>query len=1087
MSKRKSQASRQAVRASGSRRSEGFQPCKRHLALAIQLLFAIGAGETWAASCILDGRTLNSPTTNSVFCRNGGTLTVGPGGSLTNTAAGTLANLGALISNSTLTNNGLITNSGSFTNTGSFNGSGTLTNTGTVAVSSGSVRIAKSGNLAGGTLTGGTWLVGGGGSKSKAALTIDSGAITTNDATIGLIGAGASFAQLSGLANNQGSLTISGGARFTSAALYNTGTLTVASGGVASIAKSKNLSGDTLSGGRWVVDNSAGGAASLTIGSGAIRTNNADIELIGAGAYTSFAQLSGLAKNTGSLTVGAGASLGSKASLYNTGTLTVTSGGSVQLAKSANLSSGTLSGGKWVVDGSGGSAATLAIGTGNITTNKAQVELIGANASFAQLAALANNQGQLTIGSGASFTTLAALNNTGTIVTGVGGTLNLTSSKLPPLTNNGTITNSGSLVVASKLGGNGTLENAGSLLVLSGGDVRIAKSSNFANGTLTGGSWVVDGSGPRSAALTIGSGNITTNDANIELIGANASFGQLAALASNKGSLTIGGGRNFTSASLNNTGTIAVTSGSVNIAKSGNFSKGTLSGGTWLVGGGDSKSKASLAIGSGAITTNDANIGLIGLGASFAQLSGLASNKGSLTISEGARFTSAALNNTGTLTVASGGTANLASSKNLSGTTLSGGRWVVDNSAGGAASLVVGSGAIRTNNANIELLGAGAYTSFAQLQGLANNTGSLTVGAGASLGSKASLYNTGTLTVGSGSSVQLLSSKNLASGKLSGGNWIVDGSGGSAATLAMGSGNITTNNANVELIGPDAHFAQLSGLANNQGSLTVTSGASLTTSVALNNTGTIVTGLDGSLSLSSSKQKLSVTNNGSITNAGRLTGTGNFNNAGSLVVESTGEVSGFINFIQTSGTTTLKDGGLLSARSVQFLGGMLAGSGTVDPPSPIVIGAGAIVAPTTVLTLEGNTQFGGELDIGIRGASDYSILNVLGSIDFGAGAKIDFGFDPDFDLTDSSYLFKFLFAKDGIHGLENLAFDYTGLDPLYSSRLEASCQSAGCDYSLLLTRIERPGAVPEPGTLLLATFGLLGFALGRRKPLAGPS
>lgn len=1088
---------------SNSYLSRNFQPSKRQLAVAIQLLFAMGSGQVLAAPCALDGATVVSATTNSVLCDNRGTLTVSSGGSLTNTSTGTLNNFGAVLNNTLLTNNGVINNTGTITSTGTVNGNGTLNSTGSLNVASGNVSIANSSNLSGGTLTGGTWIVGSSTSASKAgkaSLSIGSGAITTNNANVELIGAGANFSQLkNNLTDNNGSLAIRNGASFTRAALNNTGTLTVASGGNVNLASSANFSSGTLTGGTWVVDNT-GGTSSLTIGSGLIGTNNANIELIGSGAQSSFSQLAGLANNSGSITVGAGASLDnlskSGAKLTNTGTLTVLSGGNITLDKNGNLSNGTLTGGTWVVDGSGGSAATMQIGTGNITTNNANIQLIGANANFAQLGALANNQGTLKIGNGANYATGAPLINTGTIVTAAGGTLTIPAmgSKLPsvPLTNNGLIENNGTTIAASNINGNGIFNNAGTLTVLSGANVQIANSNNLSKGTLTGGTWIVDGTGgSKAATLAIGVGDITTNNANIELIGSNAAFSQLAGLQNNQGALTIGQGVSFTNASLLNTGTLTVLAGgNINVAKSGNVSNGTLTGGTWVVdGSGNSKLTASMAVGSGDISTNNANIELIGSGARFAQINKLANNNGSLTVSNGAKFASAAMSNSGSLTVASGGIVNIASSGNLANNTLTGGTWVVDNTAG-TSSLTVGSSAIRTNSANIELIGSGAVNSFTRLSGLNSNTGSLTIGAGANLseGGKGilALNNTGTLTVTSGGNANLAKSANLSGGTLTGGTWVVDGSGGSAATMQVGTGNITTNKANIQLIGANANFAQLGALANNQGTLTIASGANLTTAASLNNTGTIVTSAGSTLELYSNKQKLTLTNNGDIGTAGTIEGNdlNRFINAGALTIESTGAVTGFKSFTQTSGVTTLQTGAVLSAASVDFQGGKLTGSGTIDPPNPIVIGSNAVVAPTDMITFEGNTEFNGELDIGIRSATDFGKLNVLGAINYGAGSKIDFNFDSGFDWIDPSYSFKFLFA-DEILGLQNLIFDYTGLDSLYSSQLNLECQSSRCDYSLLLTRNDGPSQVPEPSTLLLSALGLFAFALGRRKNASG--
>ena len=59
-----------------------------------------------------------------------------------------------------------------------------------------------------------------------------------------------------------------------------------------------------------------------------------------------------------------------------------------------------------------------------------------------------------------------------------------------------------------------------------------------------------------TAALTVGSGDITTNAASVLLSGSKASFAQLSRLRTNEGALTIDGGLAFTLDSLANTGTV---------------------------------------------------------------------------------------------------------------------------------------------------------------------------------------------------------------------------------------------------------------------------------------------------------------------------------------------------------------------------------------------------------------------------------------------------------------------------------------------------------------------------------------------------
>ncbi len=88
------------------------------------------------------------------------------------------------------------------------------------------------------TLTGGNWNV-----KNGASLEFPAGeVITTNQADVSLSGAGATLPQLSPLASNSGSLTLSGGATFaTSGDFDNSGTLTVGSSSGLSVAGNLTL------------------------------------------------------------------------------------------------------------------------------------------------------------------------------------------------------------------------------------------------------------------------------------------------------------------------------------------------------------------------------------------------------------------------------------------------------------------------------------------------------------------------------------------------------------------------------------------------------------------------------------------------------------------------------------------------------------------------------------------------------------------------------------------------------------------------------------------------------------------------------
>jgi RHS repeat-associated protein len=109
---------------------------------------------------------------------------------------------------------------------------GTLTNTGTIEADSGALDLEPNtfAQIAGTTLTGGTWNANSGGTLQFPAGT----SITSNAATIALNGPGASIVGIAGLSANSGSFTVGVGATFTTAGAFsNTGTLAV--GGALSV------------------------------------------------------------------------------------------------------------------------------------------------------------------------------------------------------------------------------------------------------------------------------------------------------------------------------------------------------------------------------------------------------------------------------------------------------------------------------------------------------------------------------------------------------------------------------------------------------------------------------------------------------------------------------------------------------------------------------------------------------------------------------------------------------------------------------------------------------------------------------------
>lgn len=135
--------------------------------------------------------------------------------------------------------------------------------------------------------------------------------------------------------------------------------------------------------------------------------------------------------NDGTLRAAAGGTLqlwgngGGQFTVGDAGSVEALDGGTVTNGAGAvltNNSGGTLRGGNWRAI-STGNAATLNLPGGNITRNEAAVTLSGAEAQFAQLAALQDNAGSLDVSGGKLFSTQGSLTNSGQLTAGQGGTV----------------------------------------------------------------------------------------------------------------------------------------------------------------------------------------------------------------------------------------------------------------------------------------------------------------------------------------------------------------------------------------------------------------------------------------------------------------------------------------------------------------------------------------------------------------------------------------------------------------------------------------------------------------------------------------
>jgi fibronectin-binding autotransporter adhesin len=600
--------------------------------------------------------------TGGTYIANGGNITFASGGTTgitTLSASVTEENGGQILDSSNSDANALanltsITSTGSLTTDVNFTDAGAFSNAGSLTILGGTTfNVGSLAQISGTTLTAGTYVL-----DSNLNLTGTAQTITTNAATLTLAGGTIENTSnttnaLAGLASNTGKLTIAGAANnvSTSAANFsNTGTLTINGGDSFTAHALTQLTGSnsskTLSAGTYVL----AGNLDLTTTGISITTNSANLTLSGGTIKSGSANaLGALAANTANLTIaGTNKSITtSAASFSNTGTLTIDKTDSFTAGNLTQISSGTLSGGTYVLAGN----LDLTTAGISVTTNSANLTLEGGTINSNNvnaLSALAANTSSLTIaGTTTSVTTSAAsFSNTGT-------------------------------------------------LTIDAGDSFVAPAlTQISGSTLTAGTYILAGNLDLTAAA-----NITTNSANLTLEGGSIETGStndLANLASNTNSLTLASKASFTATgNFSNSGKLTIDSGSTftltgtNVLT--NLSSGTLSGGTYTIGG-----TLQLTSTNGGITSNAANLTLTGTAAKIMDgtsnaLSGFDNNAstGKFTLSGDATLTTATSNfsNAGTVTVSKGSTLTVGGSNNYNQTA---GTTTVDGTLLGASITAMG-------------------------------------------------------------------------------------------------------------------------------------------------------------------------------------------------------------------------------------------------------------------------------------------------------------------------------------------------------------------------------------------------------------
>jgi hypothetical protein len=746
---------------------------------------------------------------------------------------------------------------------------GNFTNDGTLIIGGGDTfEVAGAlGNFSGTTLTGGTYYVGG---------TLQFGTsgshLVTNDANLTLAGANPELIDLGG--NNLltgfndnasgGTLTIAaGGSYSTPGSFTNAGTMDTEQGSSLTVSGNLSNTGTVATN----LQNLQGGANTFTV-TGTLTNSTGATVSIGENSDTSDVANVGLLANSGTVTLGTGATLNLTSAGADTNSGAITADGAtldMQAGSFTNSTGGTLD-----LEQKG----TLTVignltNSGEISTNAAN--LGGGANTITVTGTLTNNTGaSVAIGlnndtsDGANVGLLA---NSGTVIVDKGATLNLTSA--------GTDTNSHDIAVDG-----GTLDmQAGSFTNATGGALDLEEK-----GTLT-----VTGSLTNSGALTTNianlgggantitiTGTLTNNSGASVTIGANGDTHDTASvgLLSNAGTVSVDAGATLkltATGADSNTGAITATGGTLSIASGNAFTNST--GGTLDLESGGKLSVIGNLTNMGALSTNIANLGgaantisisgklTNNTGATFTVGAngdttdtasvGLLGNAGTVAVDKGATFKMTATGadaNAGSIT-ATGGTVSIASGGAFTNDTAG----TLDLEEGGNLSVTGGltnAGTLSTNKANL----GGAANTIAISGALTNNTGATVIVGDnndtADTASIGSLANSGTVTVGTGATLEF----NTAATDTNAGTIAVNGALDiKLATTLSGAGTLTLTNGAITGLGAtgpaftNSSTIQGSGTISNlgitnAGTLTANQSAALVilpTTAGLDNTGTI--------------------------------------------------------------------------------------------------------------------------------------------------------------------------------------------------------------------------------------------------------
>jgi len=511
--------------------------------------------------------------TGGTYTANGAGSTIylplGSSGGISTLSASVTEENGGLILNSNNSNNNALNGLTSITSTGSltigsvaFTDSGSFSNAGSLTLLSGeSFNVGSLTQISGTTLTAGTYVL-----DANLGITGTAQTITTNAANLTLAGGtientSNSTNALAGLASNTGKLTIGGTSNSvstTATSFSNTGTLTINAGDSFTASKLTQInSSHTLSAGTYVL----AGNLDLTTTGITVTTNSANLTLEGGTIKSGSANaLAGLAANTAELTIaGTGKNVSTTASSFsNTGTLTIDKGDSFTAGNLTQISSGTLTGGTYVLAGNldlTTSGITVTTNSANLTLEGGTINSNGVNA----LSALAANTGELTIGgtSTSVSTTAASFSNTGTLTIDKGD-----SFTAPALTQiSGTTLTAGTYVLAGNLDltGAANITTNSAVLTLEGGTIQTGTTNDLANLNNNSGTFTL----ASNASFTTVGGFTNTGTVDVEkgstltVSGTGNSYSQTAGTTTIDGTLAgIAGGATVTGGTILGAGTV---------------------------------------------------------------------------------------------------------------------------------------------------------------------------------------------------------------------------------------------------------------------------------------------------------------------------------------------------------------------------------------------------------------------------------------------------------------------------------------------------------------------------------------------------